>query len=411
MARVLAVSVASLDYMPEAGERAERLLHDLAEALGGLVALPERSGKRVVTSLNDAERVSIEAKHYSALLALVVTDKTARLVHALATRSEKPLILVVDPEGWSIPDALDAYNVLRHSGLGVSKPLVYPRDLDTLREYVETSAKLGDYRGTALMLVGSTPTWTLYGHLDETRFRVKLDATILRVDVNDVVLHFEETSVEEARRIFEESLREANVEADIDLLVNELRLYAAISRMVHENRVSAIAANCSELINKFGGVYIAASLLLERDSVPLACENDAAAAVTATLLGVHGRVLLARPRMFQGDRVEYEMLMTPPSMLKDPSIVFDERLGSLILRGHPETENEVIVARLDPGFMRLYARTCSVVDSREAPRPTLVLEGCAGVLEYPGSRHVLLPGAEADKVEIAARLLGLELVM
>ncbi len=408
---MLAVSVASLDYMPYVGEKAKRLLREVVDALGGVASLPEKSGKLIITGLNDAERVSIEAKHYAAILAVMVTDRIARLVYTLAARSEKPVILLVDPEGWSLPDALDAYNVLRGEGFGVSQPLLYPTDMEKLRLYTETATRLGEYRGTALLFIGSTPIWTLYGQIDENRFRSKLDATIIRMDINDVVLRFEETSIEEARRVLDESLSGASIEADIDLLVNELKLYAALSRLVHENRVSMIAANCSELVGKFGGVYIAGSLLMERDSVPLACDNDAAAAMTSALLAIYGDTMIVRPVKIRGERVEYEALMAPPSLLENPSIVFDDRLGGLILRGKPRIEGSVVVARVDPQLRRLYTRSCILADTREEPRPTMMLDECSGVAEFPGSQHVLLVGESLEKLEVLARLLGLSLVV
>ncbi|WP_048191765.1 hypothetical protein [Pyrolobus fumarii] len=413
MTQLLTIAVANTDYNTNAYREALEVLDNIASGYAERVSLPSRLHKPVVTSLSDVEIVEVEARRYTAILIVAVTGRTARLIYNIGVRAERPVILVSLESSDALPDVLEAYTALRKDGYGVSKPIIYPRDKHVLDNYMIAAEVLGRHKGAAYIHIGSVVPWSLYGAVNESRVRMKLNSTILKMDLNDVVARLEAVPREKAEKIAEQlESRGIRFEVGTEEVVKAARLYVALKKIARDNHAVALSVNCAELNSRLDtSAYLASTLLQEYDNIPLTCDSDVTAAVTASLLAPLTPIGIGKPIDIRDDGTAVYALHTPPlSLLKEASVAIHPRENSVVIRGAIDWRGRVHVVRLDPDISTLHVCECSVESSEATPLTTVRLSGCSCVLDIPGSQHILAFNVNRETLGALAELLGLRML-
>ncbi len=407
MADVLAVAV--VDPVDEAGRRrAEALLSRLASEYAGRVALSSKVAGSVVTSLSEAEIIGAESRRYSGVVVLVASRRTARLVYDLGVAAERPLVLLVAEGSGALAEALEAYGALRRQGVPVTRPVAYPGG--ALSGYMDAIAMLSRLFGASLLLVGGVPSWVASGPPPAGELRRLLDAMILQLDLNDVVSRFEELAetgeAERLARLLE--ARGVRLATRPEELREGLLLALVLEKLAVDNSAAGVALNCREVEVRLGDPgYLAASLLLENDSVPVACDADLVAVATAALVAGASRLLIATPVDEAGGGVRLEAYAAPPSSLESPRIERIPGVG-VVVAGRPRVSGEAWVARLDPASRVIHICGCPVASASDAPLPSITLADCACLYEAPGRYYpVILDPEGVERLLLVSELLGL----
>ncbi len=403
------LAVAAVDPLDaEARRRASNILSRIASKYAGRVALSSRVSGSIVTSLSEAEMVGTESRYYSSVLVVVASRRTARLVYDIGVSSERPVIIAFVEGSGALAEAVDAYSALRSQGVPVARPLPYPSGEEQLTAYMELVATLSRIYGSSLLVIGGIPSWLASPQLPLSELRRLLDLMILQLDLNDLVSRFEESlAAGEASRLREMlKARGVEVEGEVD---KALTLSFVLEKLALDNRSSAIALNCREVSERLGDDgHLAASLLLESDSIPVVCDTDVVAAATAALFAASVRLATAQPVEESVKGVEFEVYSAPLSVLHRPRVV--ERGGVVTVEGELRPYTEVYLARLDPREAVLHICGCSVVEASYKPRLRLTLSGCSCVYELGGRYQTILFGREALAIaEKLSELLGLRL--
>ena len=408
MADVLAVAV--VDPLDEAGRRrAEELLSRLASEYAGRVELSSKVRGSIVSSLSEAEIIGAESRRYSGVVVLVASRRTARLVYDLGVAAERPLVLLVAEGSGALAEALEAYGALRRQGVPVTRPSRYPGGV--LSGYMDAISMLSRMFGASLLLIGGVPSWVASGPPPGSELRRLLDAMILQLDLNDVVSRFEELyeagEAERLARLLE--ARGVRLGAPLDELRGALTLALVLEKLAVDNTAVGIALNCREVEARLGDPgYLSASLLLENDSVPVACDADLVAVATAALVAGASRLLIATPVEETGEGVVLEAYAAPPSSLEAARVEKIPGVG-VVVAGRPRAAGEVWVARLDAHRRVLHLCGCPVASASDAPLPSLTLADCSCLYEAPGRYYpVILDREGVERLVLVAELLGVE---
>ncbi len=413
MSEALLVAVVHPSYGLEAIRLAKETLQEMASRYSGALRLSRRVAASVVTSLSDTEMVGVESRRYSAVVALVVTGRTARLLYSLGVNAERPLLPLALEATDALPDVLEAYSALREKRVPVTKPLVYPREEDRFEKLLGVLENVARLQGSAFMTIGSPAEWLIYAEPSVNRIRSVMDTVVVRMDLNDLVSRYEETPLAEADHLYTLlEKRGVRVEADANAVLDALRLAVTLEKIALDNRAAGIAVNCFELSTRLSTTAcLAASLLAENDSVPVACDGDLTAAVTAAMFSGLAPVVIAKPMDIEGDRVTYTACSAPLSVLEEPVIRPHPRLRGVLLAGKLRAK-EVLVARLDTGIEGLHACKCRLAESHPAAMTVAVLEGCGDCIRaIPGSNHVLVLDLAEERLYTLLEMYSLRLVL
>ena len=409
MPEVLAVAVADpLDS--EGKRRASELLGRIASRYAGRVALSSRVSDSIVTSLSEAEIVGSESRYYSSVLVLVASRRTARLIYDIGASSERPVVITVADGSGALIEAVEAYSALREQNIPVTRPIPYPSGEEKLTGYMELVTSLSRIYGSSLVIIGGVPSWLASPQQPLSELRKLLDLMMLQLDLNDLVSRFEESiSTGEAARL--KSMLEARgviVEGDVD---RALTLAFVLEKLALDNRASAVALNCREVYERLGDDgHLAASLLLEADSIPIVCDTDVVAAATAALFSPSLRLAAAQPLEELREGVLFEAYAVPLSLLRSPRIRVKD--GMVVVEGEMRPYTRAYIARLEPRKAMLNVCECSVVSTEATPRLAFTLGGCDCIYSLGGRYQVVLFGDDVvEIVERLSELLGLKLKM
>ncbi len=414
MTEALLVALVHPSYGLDAIKLAKESVRELASRYQGLLVPSKRVAASIVTSLSDAEMVGAESRRYSAIVALLVTGRTARLLYSLGANAERPLIPLVLEASDSLPDALEAHSMLRERGVPATTPIVYPREEDLFERALGVLEAVARLQGAAFIQIGSPAEWLLYAEPSVNRIRSIMDSVVVKMDLNDLVSRFEETPLAEADHVYTMlEQKGVKIEADGNSVLDALRLAVTLEKIALDNRAAAITVNCLELSTRLSTTAcLAASLLLENDSVPVACEGDLTVAVTAAIFSRLAPVLIAKPMDVNGERVIYASCSPPLSLLEEPVVKPHPRLKGVVLAGRLRGEDDVLVARLDSSVTRLYTCRCKLEESHSAALTVAVLRDCGRCARrIPGANHVLVLGLDEERLGTLLEMLSLKRVL
>ncbi|KPV64364.1 MAG: hypothetical protein AOA65_1006 [Candidatus Bathyarchaeota archaeon BA1] len=256
---------------------------------------------------------------------------------------------------------------------------------------------------------------------------------MVRCEPSDLCRYYENASPEEAERIADEWVRNAErVNASRQTIVNAARLYLALKKLIEDTGCDAVGIECCPVLmsGKIPAFPCMAFSKLNDEGTTAACESDVDSAVTLLL----GRYVVGRPGMMGNycldvphNRATYLHCMSPTKLHgydKPPLEYYITKHGEAHFLGaspvvrFPSGEDvtTVKVSVLHGKICIRYGRSLGLVEDEKACRDKLLVEtNAAGILEKHdqnvfGWHKVSFLGDLRQEFKAAARLLGLEVV-
>lgn len=288
-----------------------------------------------------------------------------------------------------------------------------PSTIDILNDFYHSYTGIRRLHGQRLGVVGNPSPWLVASIVSPVQLHAKLGIEQVDISWNDIVF-------KEITQVSPDFIALFSGTQNIAELTESGKIYEGLASLVPFYQLNALAIECFTLVNQTGHTACLALAKLNYDGIPAACEADVCSAVAIML---SAEVCHSIPWMAN------VALVKSNSLLLTHCTVPLQQLTSFKLDTHFETNkglaiagqikgDEVTIFRFDNTFNHLFITKGNVVSrpkGRAACRTQLEVEITNSASQYfltnPfGNHHLVVPGNWTNRLKLAAKLIGIEVV-
>lgn len=288
-----------------------------------------------------------------------------------------------------------------------------PATADLLTEYYHAHRGIRNLHGQRLGVVGNSSPWLVASSISPYLLHSKLGVEQVDISWDDIMFN-------EIQQVSPDFTSLFGMAGDRHELVESGKIYEGLASLVPFYRLNAVAVECFPLVNKTGHTACLALAKLNYDGIPSACEADicSAAAMMFSAEVCNAIPWMANIAFADGSKVLLAHCTAPVNHLINFKIDSHFETGKgYSLAGHLKGE-EVTIFRFDNTLSRMFITLAKVTDhpkNRNACRTQLKVKvkESAGryFTETPfGNHHMVLPGNWTERLKLAARIVGMEVV-
>ncbi len=367
-----------------------------------------KEGEAKLLSLVDVECVEI-VNTEAELLFFLSGGSEALAVDML--KPDKFYVLLACKEGNSFASATEVKAYANQRGIRtVLLDYDQPETAGFLKKFTQVMDGLHRLKGQRLGLIGEVSEWLAASTIAPERLQEKLGIELQRFPWNSLE-NFQEQDADTA--LFE------NFHSSHFNLQDTAKVYRVLRNCIRTQRLDAITVECFSLVVEHAVTACLPLAQLNTDGLPAGCEGDICSATGMMLVrALTGLVPWIANTVHVGDsHAIFAHCTAPLNLLRDFSIVthFETGQGTAI-RGQWEAD-DVLLFRLDATLTKAFLTRAEVLERPQLTQAcrtqievALRPDAATALRERPlGNHHLILPADYADVLNLACRVLGLEL--
>jgi L-fucose isomerase-like protein len=237
--------------------------------------LKDVQGLKVLGLITDTKSVEAEIKEDGCIIA-VATGGTERLIKTLSDRTDKPILLWAHPSNNSLASSLEVFSVLKNTRLFYSP--IDSRSVKEIRSFIQVCEAINALESSKIGIVGGTSEWILTSP-DEKEIK-RFGPELIKIETEDLIGEMKEIDCEKAKSLSKKLKKQfGRVEVSENDILEAVRVYLAMKRLVSKHDLSAITIRCFDLLNHNCTACLGMSLCNDEGLVA-GCEGDLQATLT-----------------------------------------------------------------------------------------------------------------------------------
>lgn len=314
----------------------EKMVSDVIEKiLSNLLEDIVLQDKGLITS---KEVVPYRLNECDIIISLVVTGGSEELIIETGMIG-KPVLFLAHPTMNSLPALIEAKPLAERVNDRIWSIYVSDKSLHEESKHIAKIIKGIELalalKNLKLGLIGGISPWLVYSRTDPFLVKKKLGINIVNISLDEVYRLYAETSYNDVLELLEKIAGKAErVEVSKSRLIDALKLYVSLRRIINEKKLDAITIKCFDIIMSINTTACLALSMLNSEGIVAGCEGDVPSALAMILLNK-----LSNKPVFMGN----------PSKIEDNKLMIAHCTaplvtGSYILRSHFETGKGVGIA-------------------------------------------------------------------
>lgn len=325
---------------------------------------------------------------------------------------EQFYILVSHEEDNSNAAAFEIKAYLNQRGIS-SVLLTNQKEItEYLEKYAEIKLALTKLKGKKLGLIGNVSEWLIASDIEEENLLQKIGINLIQIDWKNML------SLEKAK-VDSEFMEKYDYKDAIEI-ENASKIYHILNECVKKEHLDAITVECFPLVRQKAVTACLALSHFNDRNIPAGCEGDLASAVGMMLLKeVCGTI----PWMANVARIDKKSTLFAhctigTDLLSDCEITthFETGLGTAIQGKY--RYDDITIFRLDNRLTKAMVTTGKVLNRPKystACRTQIEVKiedhGFEKLKNNPlGNHHLILPGNQTENINLACKMLGIEMV-
>ncbi len=372
--------------------------------------------------VTDKELVRRELDECDIVVSLVVTGGSEELIIETGMTG-KPVLFLAHPTMNSLPALLEA------------KPLVEEINGKSWFMYVseenieELSARISRIingielalaiKNLNLGLIGGISSWLVYSRVDPVTVKKKLGVDIVYVPLDEIYRLYAKVTEDDTLELLEKITRKAErVEISRNRLVDALRLYISLRKIIEKKKLDAITIKCFDIIMSINTTACLPLSMLNSEGIVAGCEGDIPSALAMIVLNkVSGKpAFMGNPSRIEGNKLMIAHCTAP--LIMGPYVLkthFETGKGVGIAVKYPRGE-PVTLVRFSPDL-----NTIRIIKGRiESGEPrsdlhcrtqiTIALDTSASIIleRSIGNHYALVIGDYSIELENFAKTIGIK---
>lgn len=333
----------------------------------------------------------------------------------LAKQTVKPgafYVLVSHEENNSNAAAFEIKAYLNQQGIE-SILLTNPGEIEAyFSKYAAVKSAIEKLKGKRIGLIGNVSDWLIASGVEKENLREKLGMELTQIDWKNL------TALEDAEvnvAFVEKFAYKSELEKE-----NASKIYNILNACVAQEKLDALTVECFPLVRQKAVTACLALSHFNDLNVPAGCEGDLASIVGMLF---SREVCGSIPWMANVARIDAESTLFAhctigTNLLNDYRVTthFETGLGTAIQGVY--AHNDITIFRLNSALNKAFVSTGKVLERpqyatacRTQIEVKIADEGYAKLRNNPlGNHHLVLPGNQTENLEMACRMLGIELV-
>ena len=233
---------------------------------------------KVLELVTDTKSVEIEIE-VSGCIIVVATGGTERLIEALLDRIDKPILLWAHPSNNSLASALEAFSVLKNNNrMNLVYSPINSRSVKEIRSFIHVCEAINALETSRIGIVGGVSEWILTSS-DEKEIK-RFGPELIKIEIEELMKEMKEIDYEKAKDLSEKLKKQiGHVEVSKNDIVDAVRVYLAMKRVISKHDLSAITIRCFDLLAYDCTACLGMSLCNDEGLVA-GCEGDLQATLT-----------------------------------------------------------------------------------------------------------------------------------
>ena len=241
----------------------------------------------LVTSLKEAAKIRSRVLKSDLIILSVATGGTERLICDICGETDALIILHSTFSDNSLASCLEAFSKLKRAKENIR--LVLEKNekginkVDFYAKIISAIKKLEDSR---LGVIGGSSTWLVSTTKNRQLIKEKLGVKTVEVNIDDLLDMVNKISEGKAKKHFQEVMSKFDriIEPKNEEILEAIRIYLAIKRLVEEKNLSAATVKCFDLIEPIKNTACLALSLLNDEGTVAGCEGDTDSALTMMIV-------------------------------------------------------------------------------------------------------------------------------
>jgi L-fucose isomerase-like protein len=267
-------------------------------------------------------------------------------------------------------------------------------------------------KGQRFGLVGEPSEWLVNSNIDP--FLVKA-----RLGIEQINIPWKSISVKGINNIAPEFISFFKG-FDQSELTSTGKVYEALTKVIIHNDLSAVTVECFSLVANENTTACLALSKLSMDGIPAGCEGDICSILgmmlTKELFGIIPWI--ANTNHVDANKVMFSHCTVPANLLKDFKLETHFETGKGVAISGTFDTPEFTILRLDHTLTKVFIAKGKVIQTphrKDFCRTQVLLEVSSDTSYYftnnpLGNHHILIPGNYVLGLELAAKLLGMEVI-
>jgi len=241
----------------------------------------------LVTSLEEAAEIGDHVLKSDILILSVATGGTERLICDICGKTEVLTILYPTFSDNSFASCIEAFSKLKRTKENVR--LVLERDDKAIKKvsfYVKIIGAIKKLDDSKLGVIGGASAWLVATTRNRRLIREKLGVETVEVSMEELLEAVNKFFEEEAREHFQEVLSKFDkiIEPREEEILEAIRIYLAIKRLVEKKNLDAVTIKCFDLIESTKNTTCLALSLLNDEGIVAGCEGDTDSTLTMMIV-------------------------------------------------------------------------------------------------------------------------------
>lgn len=329
-----------------------------------------------------------------------------------AVNTKQSYILVSHEEDNSNAAAFEIKAYLNQNNIS-SVLLTNKKDIsDYLGKYAKVKLALTKLKGKNLGLIGNVSEWLIASDVTKENLLQKLGVNLKQIDWKNML------SLEEAK-IDNDFINKYDYNDSVEK-ENASKIYHILNECVKKEQLDAITVECFPLVRQKAVTACLALSHFNDHNIPAGCEGDLASAVGMMLLKEVCETIpwMANVARIDKDSTLFAHCTIGTNLLSDCEVTthFETGLGTAV-RGKYRYD-DITIFRLDSRLTKAMVTTGKVLNRPTYPtacRTQIEVKiedhGFIKLMNNPlGNHHLILPGDQTESINMACKMLGIEMV-
>ncbi len=288
--------------------------------------------------ITNKKLLSYKLNECDIIVSLVVTGGSEELIIE-TSMIEKPVIFLAHSTMNSLPALIEAKPLAEKVNdkiwsIYVSDKKIHEvsKRIARIIKGVESALTIKNFN---LGLIGGISSWLVYSKTNPIIVRKKLGVNVVNISLDDVYRLYAKVNDNDVLELLEKITGKAeNIEVSRNRLIDALKLYVSLKKIINEKKLNAITIKCFDIIMSIDTTACLSLSMLNSEGIVAGCEGDVPSALAMILLN-----RVSNKPVFMGN----------PSKIEDNKLMIAHctaplAAGSYILKTHFETGKGVGIA-------------------------------------------------------------------
>lgn len=369
------------------------------------------SSKSRYTHLFNPEQVEFVNDRPDVLMFLTGGSERAAIE---CVQEYKFYLLIANREGNSWASAIEAKAWMQqHNITSIIVDADSPQTAAIIEEFYFAVRSVKHLRGQRLGIVGAPSDWLVASTVSPYILRSKLGIETVDISWNDIVF-------EEIGQISPDFSATFECAQNKDELLESGKIYEGLASLIPFYNLNALTVECFPMVRQTGHTACLALAKLNTENIPAACEADVVSAAGMMFVNEVCGIIpwMANTIHFNNKIATFAHCSAPTNLLSSFKVDthFETGLGQAISGDFKS--DEITIVRFDNSLEHIFIDSASITSrpkQKTACRTQIEVAISDLTANYLtnfafGNHHLIVPGNKVKRLELAARLLQIEMV-